>query len=65
MVAGLVITITMAHDGGWSCEPVVVAMHTNDQRHYILTAILNIFRIVNFLQQNEFRCSKTVLGNSF
>ena len=27
--------------------------------------ILNIFRIVHFLQQNEFRCSKTVLGNSF
>ena len=34
MVAGLVITITMAHDGAWDCEPVVVALHTNAQRHH-------------------------------
>ena len=69
--------IAMADDGGWSCY----YNHNGTRwclglwtcrcclaykcSKTLLTAILNIFRIVNFLQQNEFRFSKTVLGNSF
>ena len=61
MVAGLVITITMAHDGGWSCEPVVVALHTNAQRHYwqLFWTFLELFAT------KWIPLSKTVLGNSF